>query len=519
MSLFTRAIKLLIATIICLSFNSLAFAQKAKFEDVEIISFQHPYEKMTISYYGDPLDIVITAKTSLRGKGRKSLDPDQLEEGIMVQALTYELSGADYVATSIQTNISADGSIKLGGLFEGYFDGMPIIDGYPVVIAPGTKIEGSSRSSCDAKGLVVPSFKSPLIKPGKFYVTIDGRLEDNGTVVAKSVELCRNTFDEKDQAYLTSVSGSLAVGTTPQSNPNAELSIGQLSLFSGEVSVGDYTHKLSDNIRLQGYVSYVANKVIPNRENIDPLALGAINFRVFVVDNPVPNALALPNGMIFLHTGLLDIIDNEAQLAAIIGHEVAHVTHQHGKEKFESEGAVRDISRLGTRLVNRTINPGLSAAMSDLPVEMKLAVKTVFDAVSPTLISNVMHPQSKMESQADRLGLFYAYDAGYDVRECAKFWTKMEELTADASFQARVSSDFVNTLDVALSDRNRTIAKSMSLSATQVLTNEVLDNIYTSHPKARRRAMDINKMLTKVYQNAEWNALTIGQESYARAMR
>src|SRR5512133_4272190 len=85
----------------------------------------------------------------------------------------------------------------------------------------------------------------------------------------------------------------------------------------------DQSGMLYQDRELEAYLNSIAKKVQP------PEAYERIPFRIHVLKNPYCNAFAYPNGQIYLHTGILARIDNEAQLATIIAHEMTHATHRH----------------------------------------------------------------------------------------------------------------------------------------------------------------------------------------------
>ena len=79
---------------------------------------------------------------------------------------------------------------------------------------------------------------------------------------------------------------------------------------------------------LEAYLNGVAGKLAP------PEASGRVAFRVRVVKNPHLNAFALANGAVFVHTGLLSRMENEAQLATLLAHEMTHSTHRHAVKSY-----------------------------------------------------------------------------------------------------------------------------------------------------------------------------------------
>jgi predicted Zn-dependent protease len=80
-----------------------------------------------------------------------------------------------------------------------------------------------------------------------------------------------------------------------------------------------------DDPLLEEYLARVGDRLIPD----DVREAGGPGFKFGVLRDPTLNAFAMPNGRIYVHTGLLARLDNEAQLATILGHEMTHVTHRH----------------------------------------------------------------------------------------------------------------------------------------------------------------------------------------------
>ncbi|HEU5322913.1 MAG TPA: tetratricopeptide repeat protein, partial [Methylomirabilota bacterium] len=76
---------------------------------------------------------------------------------------------------------------------------------------------------------------------------------------------------------------------------------------------------------LEEYLAGIGDRLVPEEVR----AAGGPGFKFGVIRDPTLNAFAMPNGRIYLHTGLLSRLDNEAQLATILGHEMTHVSHRH----------------------------------------------------------------------------------------------------------------------------------------------------------------------------------------------
>lgn len=142
---------------------------------------------------------------------------------------------------------------------------------------------------------------------------------------------------------------------------------------------------------------------------VAPLPNAQWEFVLF--DEPkTPNAFCLPGGKVGVYTGILPITQNEAGLATVIGHEVAHAVARHGGERI-SEGLV--LQGLGTALDVALKNN------SDLTRTVVLGAYGIGGQVGVAL------PHSrKQELEADHLGLLYMARAGYNPQEAVAFWKR-----------------------------------------------------------------------------------------------
>lgn len=129
-------------------------------------------------------------------------------------------------------------------------------------------------------------------------------------------------------------------------------------------------------------------------------------FVVFVSDEL--NAFALPGGKVGIYTGLMDFVDNDAELAAVIGHEIAHVVLRHG----------------GERMSNKML-AGLAGAAVVVGSEGRRDGDWARVIGGLAITGTVLAYSREHESEADRVGARYAARAGYDPRAAVDFWRKM----------------------------------------------------------------------------------------------
>lgn len=132
-----------------------------------------------------------------------------------------------------------------------------------------------------------------------------------------------------------------------------------------------------------------------------------------VIDDPKQaNAFCLPGGKVAVYTGIFPIARDEAGLAAVIGHEVAHALARHGAERM-SQGMLLQIGALG-----------VAAATSGAGAGTQQAIMQAYGLGSTV---GIALPFSRsQESEADHIGLILMAKAGYDPEAALGLWQRME---------------------------------------------------------------------------------------------
>ena len=166
----------------------------------------------------------------------------------------------------------------------------------------------------------------------------------------------------------------------------------------------------------QSHESY--EQVVPIVKRIIPVVLQLspdiqdIKWRVVILDSPdVVNAVCLPSGDIFIHSGLLQACHNEDELAFILSHEVAHVLMNHGGEIFSNKGVVDFFLLFGT-----------AALWFVIPSDL---VSYLLHKWSNSLAEVLFHlPYSRqIEEEADLVGLMILSSVCYEPRKSIEVWT------------------------------------------------------------------------------------------------
>lgn len=132
-------------------------------------------------------------------------------------------------------------------------------------------------------------------------------------------------------------------------------------------------------------------------------------WEVVLFEDPVPNAFALPGGRIGVHSGLLRVAESPAQLAAVLGHEVAHVLAEHGNERLTQQLGIRAVL-LVVGLFGEG-DPAGDTLMRALGLGAHLGIALPFSRTH--------------EEEADAMGLAIMAEAGFDPRESTALWRNM----------------------------------------------------------------------------------------------
>jgi len=173
-----------------------------------------------------------------------------------------------------------------------------------------------------------------------------------------------------------------------------EIQMGQQAAEQVEASLG-----LVDDAGLQSYVRRIGQQLAAASER------PSLPWRFGVIEDPTPNAFALPGGFIYVTRGLLTLMDTEAELASVLGHEIGHVTARHSVSAISRA----QLAQLGFGL-GSVLFPELGGVAQIAGAGMELLF---------------LKYGRDDENQADDLGFRYALTEGYDVREMADVFTAL----------------------------------------------------------------------------------------------
>jgi predicted Zn-dependent protease len=149
-----------------------------------------------------------------------------------------------------------------------------------------------------------------------------------------------------------------------------------------------------------------------------PDATSGYSWEFNVVESAEVNAWAMPGGKVVMYTGILPLCNTEAAIAAVMGHEIAHVAARHGNE------------RMSQALLVQMGGMALSAALKNKPEQTRKLWLAAFGMGAQV---GILLPYSRLhEKEADRLGMILMAMAGYDPNNAVEFWQRMSEMNKAA---------------------------------------------------------------------------------------
>ncbi|KAA3647430.1 MAG: M48 family peptidase [Proteobacteria bacterium] len=169
--------------------------------------------------------------------------------------------------------------------------------------------------------------------------------------------------------------------------------------------------KISNNLAQQEYVACVAENIIEAL----PEQWANRSWEVVVFDDDSANAFALPGGKIGVHSGLLTIAETPSQLAAVIGHEIAHVLARHGAERVSLQVA----AQTGMQVADIMARQHVEGSTEQQILMAGLGIGTQVGVLLPFSRTH--------ESEADQYGLNLMARAGFDPAESIQLWQNMDK--------------------------------------------------------------------------------------------
>jgi predicted Zn-dependent protease len=262
-------------------------------------------------------------------------------------------------------------------------------------------------------------------------------------------------------AFNTGCATNPVTGRTQLSliSESQEIEMGRQAAQAAEQSIG-----LVDDQALQNYVHRIGTTMAAQSER------PSLPWTFRVVDDPTPNAFALPGGYIFVTRGLLGLMRSEAELASVIGHEIGHVTARH---------SVTMISRAQIAQLGLGIGSILVPQIAQLGQLAGAGLQLLFLSYG-----------RDAERQADDLGFTYALQQNYDVRHMVNVFAQLQR-AGDAAGQSPLPAwlashpypeERIERIQGTLAQLNRDL--STTTTGVDAYMNRIDNLVYGENPRA-----------------------------------
>ena len=299
--------------------------------------------------------------------------------------------------------------------------------------APGTTPVGGdvSATAVDPEKVVEPGSQKVNVKPGS--------VDDVSAVGNRDI-------------------GARGVGNWYSTD--SEIKMGKMYATEIEKS----TKFITDPVVVE-YVNRIGQNIVKNSD-------AKVPFTIKVIDSDEINAMALPGGFFYVNSGLILNADEEAELAGVMAHEIAHVAAHH---------AAREMTRMNY------------AQLGTIPL-IFIGGWTgygIYEAASIAVPMTFLHFSRDFEAQADYLGVQYMYRAGYDPQAFISFFEKVQALEKrKPGMVAKAFSDHPQTPDRILHSQEE-IARILPARDEYTVTTSEFDDI-----KARLARIENKRRLT-----------------------
>ncbi len=176
-----------------------------------------------------------------------------------------------------------------------------------------------------------------------------------------------------------------------------------------EGQIATHVEPVSGHEQAEQYLTEIVQKLTPDFSNPN------FHIRVRILPDPSPNAFVFPNGAMYVNSGLLALLENEAQIATVLGHEFAHFQNRHSyREKIKEDN----------EMVKGAIFGGALGVLAGAP-------DGVNSAADLWRISSVSGYSRRLESEADHSSLLAVLQAGYEPEQAVKAFERLQTIVKE----------------------------------------------------------------------------------------
>jgi beta-barrel assembly-enhancing protease len=222
-------------------------------------------------------------------------------------------------------------------------------------------------------------------------------------------QLAPGALPTQDDSHIKHNGGKTDIDAVGNRNVGCGRGVGNWYSIEGQVASGrQYAQQIESQIKLINdpviteYVNRVGQNLVRNSD-------AQVPFTIKVIDSDVVNAMALPGGFFYVNSGLILAADEEAEMAGVMAHEIAHVAACHyGREMTRAN--LLQLASLPAIFMGGALGYGIYQGLG-------LAVPLTF-----------LHFSRGFEAEADYLGIEYMYRAGYDPSAFVSFFEKIQAM-------------------------------------------------------------------------------------------
>ena len=231
------------------------------------------------------------------------------------------------------------------------------------------------------------------------FLNYEGMRERDGSIAATRLTFMRNELQPNEEQFHKRMRPIVKQPNFEKKKP-------------GRLRIGMHSFKLVPSREAQSYLRQLGESLIPEyQKNLPREDPNKIHFKFYLVKGMIPNAFATPNGVIVVFATLVEILENEAQLAFVLSHEISHTIQEHARQQMEHKRGERILLKLGS----------IAASAFGVPIAPDVLTKT-----EQAIVAGYSRQH---ENQADRIGIEYLVSHGYDPREAPRVWEIMAKST------------------------------------------------------------------------------------------
>jgi hypothetical protein len=356
--------------------------------------------------------ILIDVDTEGAAKPSGPLKPEDIRVGMELEVKgEYDESSGELKAKSVKVFSDDTLIVKRSALMErepslakdgSGWSGEIYADGQRISVVPTTSITFRSNrserkmSTGKEKGPEALNLNSLESLNLDTFVHYEGTRADDGSIRAQKMEFQHEEIESGE------------VKLRKHFDPKVK-DPDYTALVPGELKMHWKTYKIVPSQEAQQYITRLGESLIPaHQRDMSPDDPLKIPFRFYLIQAKSFNATTYPNGVVIVHSGVFDVLENEAQLAFVLSHEVSHAIERH--VWLEHEYHRKELIAL--RASGAFVPGGL--------------------LVTNLLASGIANQYSRsLENQADRVGLEWMLAAGYDIREAPQSWKAVSRKKGD----------------------------------------------------------------------------------------